>query len=443
MTGLGYGNAFAHAKDAPPSIQNAANIWLQARRGNRPWAASEPGAGLTGAGQGAVRTIAQNMPPEALDQGRQAAQQAAQSFDPMEYGRVSMQRAVEAIDKQDIPPEAKSMAIMQMAQILQPQDRMMLSLYMREMMMGRPAGQPYQLGGRWYQPNAGGGATALPEGAAPAGEVRTQEQLTRPVGQPFKSGDDWYQVDATGQARKVEGLPSGAQPLQGQPRSMPGMVMQKYMQEHPNATYDDVQNVASEYRRNQAIETSFGSGINGRNLISINTLADHIELLRQYGDALKNKDLIAANQIKDRMATQVGWPETINYALAGTITGDETIRLLTTTGGTQADREGIQKLLSPYNSPDQIQGAIDTLENYARSRYGPLRQEYARGDPAKTKYFNESMVTPEARKLFEGSMKPPAGPGGTPVPDQFKSDPDGTTYNGGKLIKRGNQLVPQ
>src|SRR5215469_8579092 len=40
---LGYGDQWAHAKDAPPDIQNAVNIWLQGRYGNRPWAASEPG----------------------------------------------------------------------------------------------------------------------------------------------------------------------------------------------------------------------------------------------------------------------------------------------------------------------------------------------------------------------------------------------------------------
>ena len=176
MQGLGYGNAYPHANDAPPPVQNAANIWLQARRGNKPWAASAPaGAGLTGAGQAAVRGISGNMPPEMIAQGQQAAGAAVQQFDPMEYGRVSMQRAVEAIDKQDIPPEAKVMAIVQMAQILRPEDRMMMSMYMHSLTAGRPAGQPYELGGRWFQPNASGGAEALPEGAVPAGAAK-QEQ---------------------------------------------------------------------------------------------------------------------------------------------------------------------------------------------------------------------------------------------------------------------------
>lgn len=45
MHALGYGDAYPTAKSAPPAIQNAANIWLQGRYGNKPWAASEPGGG--------------------------------------------------------------------------------------------------------------------------------------------------------------------------------------------------------------------------------------------------------------------------------------------------------------------------------------------------------------------------------------------------------------
>jgi hypothetical protein len=132
MRGLGFDDTdYPTAKSAPPSIQNAANIWIQAKYGNKRWeatASARPGTGMTSAGQSAVRGFS----PELVAQGRQAATTAAQDFDPMEYGRVNMQRAVEAIDAQDIPPEAKSMAIVQMAQIIQPQDRMMLSMYMQQ-----------------------------------------------------------------------------------------------------------------------------------------------------------------------------------------------------------------------------------------------------------------------------------------------------------------------
>ncbi len=80
---------------------------------------------MTGAGQAAVRGAL----PELVAQGREVAQQVVPQFDPMEYGRVEMRRAWDAIDKEDAPPEAKFMAMAQVAQILRPEDRMMLSMY--------------------------------------------------------------------------------------------------------------------------------------------------------------------------------------------------------------------------------------------------------------------------------------------------------------------------
>lgn len=38
LAGLGYGQNWAHAKDAPVEIQRAAQIWLVAKRGTQPWA---------------------------------------------------------------------------------------------------------------------------------------------------------------------------------------------------------------------------------------------------------------------------------------------------------------------------------------------------------------------------------------------------------------------
>lgn len=169
-----------------------------------------------------------------------------------------------------------------------------------------------------------------------------------------------------------------------------------------------------------AVETGFGSGVNGRNLISLNTVAEHINLFRQYADALKNGDVQKINQLKNRLATEAGSPEVIDFALAGRITGDEVVRLLTTTGGTLADREDIASRLASYDSPDQFEGAANTLTNYVRGRYGPLRQAYARGDPEREKYFDNNMVTPEARQLFQAPQRPIPG---SDQPDQPAPQP--------------------
>ena len=229
----------------------------------------------------------------------------------------------------------------------------------------------------------------------------------------------------------------------------------------PEEEYERSIKFAAAKAREESIERGFGSGVMGRNLIALNTVADHIALFRQYADALRNGDVQRINQLQNRLATEAGSPEIINFALAGRITGDEVVRLLTTTGGTVTDREDIATRLASYDSPEQLQGAADTLTNYVRGRYAPLRQQYARGDAEKEKYFDQNMVTPEAHQLFTGPQRPISGdtpppvtqPGATTaapppagaqaVPEAYKSDPDGTTYNNGHLIKRGQYLVPQ
>lgn len=191
-------------------------------------------------------------------------------------------------------------------------------------------------------------------------------------------------------------------------------------------------------RRQLAIANGFGpSSQAGKNLISLNTVADHLSLLQQYADALKNKDIPLENQVINRMSVQSGMPEVIQFALARTISADEVIRLLTTTGGTVEDRGGLQRLLSEYGSPEQLNAAINTASNFVRGRYEPLRQSYSLGDSNRQRFFDDNMMTPEARQLFAGPQKPVAGGDTKYVKGQTITGPDGKQYKviGGDLNK--------
>jgi len=194
-------------------------------------------------------------------------------------------------------------------------------------------------------------------------------------------------------------------------------------------------------RRATSVESAFGGGVTGRNMISLNTVADHLALFKEYADALaSNADTTVINSILDRMATMTGAPEIINFALAGTITGDEVVRLLTTTGGTHEDRAGLQALLSPYGSPPQIYGAIQTASRFVASRYQPLEQQYVSGDPTHAQerrdFFNNWMVTPAAHKLFQetrpGGAQGGAGGGGGTTTYKTRDDV-GAAYKAGKI----------
>jgi hypothetical protein len=192
-------------------------------------------------------------------------------------------------------------------------------------------------------------------------------------------------------------------------------VAQKALGMTPSQMTEQNIEFAADKRRATSIEGAFGQGILAKNMVSLNTVADHLVLLRQYAEALKNKDYPLENQLLNRMATQEGFPEVINFALAGTITGDEIVRVLTTSGGTREDREGIRKLLSEYGSPAQLEGSIDTASNYVRGRFEPLEQQYMHGGVSdegrakKKQEFEQHMLTDAARELYQTPAKSPTG----------------------------------
>jgi len=209
---------------------------------------------------------------------------------------------------------------------------------------------------------------------------------------------------------------------------------------------------AADKGRQAALSKAVANPVTQRNILSLNTVADHLTLLRDYSDALNNGEVQRANQLLNRIAVETGHPEVNNYKLAATITGDEIVRLLTVTGGTSEDRRDVQQMFSTISSPEQLKGAIDTASNFVRARFEPLEQQYLQGAATneeraqRRQDFVDTVLTPEARALWESGGGHDNATGATqsmPVPSAFAHDPDGTGYkrNGQTWVKRGGQLV--
>src|SRR5260370_39714260 len=149
---------------------------------------------------------------------------------------------------------------------------------------------------------------------------------------------------------------------------------------------------------------------------SLNTVADHLKLMREYADALQTGDIPRVNMIQQRFSTELGWPEVTTFNVARDIMADEVVRLLTSTGGTEADRAGMQSRFAAAASPAQMVGALEAAERFVAGRFKGLEQGYARNDPARRKEFEGEMLTPEARELFvkHGTGAGGAAPQGTP-----------------------------
>lgn len=180
------------------------------------------------------------------------------------------------------------------------------------------------------------------------------------------------------------------------------MIFQMIQKEHPGW---DAEKLSNEYDRvvvrNQSIERAFGGGVTSRNVVSLNTLADHLPLMREYVDALNNGQFPRANAIINSIWTGTGHPEVTNAEVGRVILSDEVVRLMTQSGGAESDRQGMQETINLSRSPEQLNGALDALENFITGRYGPLEQQYSSGDASRKQFFEDNIMTPEARTLFK------------------------------------------
>jgi hypothetical protein len=84
-------------------------------------------------------------------------------------------------------------------------------------------------------------------------------------------------------------------------------------------------------------------------------------------------------------------------------------------GGALADREAMKRQLRAAMSQAQLGGAADVIKDFVHGKLGALRQQDSRGDPKLSDYFNASLLTGDARRLFD-SEKPAGSPGAARTP---------------------------
>ncbi len=193
---------------------------------------------------------------------------------------------------------------------------------------------------------------------------------------------------------------------------------------------------ALKFKRLQTVESAFGKGQQANNMISLNTVADHLALMREYADALNNNDIPAANAVLNRLNKEAGYSNVTNFDTARDIMADEVVRLLTSTGGTEADRAGMQQRFASSGSPAQIVGALDVAQNFVIGRFNALQQQYAGNDKKRQDFFQNDMMTAQAKRMFaqHGQQQAPAarvwGNGGTVYTDDGEHwfNKDGTPY---------------
>lgn len=289
--------------------------------------------------------------------------------------------------------------------------------------------EPYQPGGAQRLGGAGGKSASVGrEGDIETEIKRLDAEFAEKTPNATKAQKDKAHFD---NRKTAEAQITGATTKAG--RTPSTMFMRKWAEEHPEATAEDYSRAAAGYTRDQSIERNFAGGSGATQMRSLNTVADHLKLMREYEAELASGSIPRLNQFLQRAAAEMGRPEITNAEVARDIMADEVVRLLTSTGGTEADRQGMQNRFRLWGSGAQQSGALEAAEKFVAGRFKGLQQNYARNDQGRRKEFVEEMLTPEAREMFGKYGSTGAGPGGAQQPEEINpADGKPWVYRDGK-----------
>jgi hypothetical protein len=202
-----------------------------------------------------------------------------------------------------------------------------------------------------------------------------------------------------------------------------------------------VQEIAPDYNarlysaENKALGNFYG-GQEGRSVRSINVAIAHLDTLSDLSDAMrKNDDPRTINRLANMIATETGQPAPTNFALAKQIVSDEIKKAIVPGGGGQAEREELTKQLDAANSPEQLQGAIETAQRLLAGQTAGLRQQFVgtTGLPGGT---FDGMLMDRTKQVLgtdaadAGKARPTTPAGQAAAPQTFHYDKDGNRIPG-------------
>jgi len=176
------------------------------------------------------------------------------------------------------------------------------------------------------------------------------------------------------------------------------------------------------------------NGTGAKQLQAFTTVAGHLESLEVLAEALNNKDTQLANRALNYIAVQTGSPEVTNFNAAKQAVAGEVVKAITGTAGALADRKEAEQIFSEIKSPEQLQGAIDTVKELIYSRLETTRAHYA---SATGRDDFETRLPDIVKKTFVEKKRPTAAPAPQPststkpanIPADAKLAPDGYYYS--------------
>ncbi len=141
------------------------------------------------------------------------------------------------------------------------------------------------------------------------------------------------------------------------------------------------------------------SGQGGANITNFNTATDHLALLQQAGEALKNGDVPLFNSLANKYSTATGVAAPTNFDAVKTAVSGELAKTFKGAGATDQEISEINHTINNAQSPEQIQGSINYYTKLMGSKVHALKDQYEAGKGGKPAFKEETGGSPRAPKV--------------------------------------------
>ena len=128
------------------------------------------------------------------------------------------------------------------------------------------------------------------------------------------------------------------------------------------------------------------SGKGGSTLTNYRTAYDHLDLLKQASDALGNGDVQGLNRLSNAFKEQMGSAAPTNFNAVKSMLAGELANVAKVTGATDPEIAAMKDEINRANSPEQIQGVIDTNQDLMDQKAHEMYLQYQAGEQGKPQF---------------------------------------------------------
>ena len=214
-------------------------------------------------------------------------------------------------------------------------------------------------------------------------------------------------------------------------RSGPAAAAQKYMQEHPDATSEEIGNFVAGLQGQISTTTAFDRGKQGDTVRSLNVAIDHLAVLQDAADALQNSDMKRFNQASNLISKELGYPAPTEFGAVKSIVKDELVKAVLGGAGALGDRQEVEQQLDAANSPEQMMGVIRRYEQLMGGQMRGLTQQFVSSGAGDEAAFNKKLL-PRTQEVIKRAGSPAEKQGGGQNLDvseeQYNKLPSGAAY---------------